>query len=119
MSVRGRAYIRLARSYGGTVPYIMRIHLLPELLPILSVNALAVIGKAILQESALAYLGLSDPINKSWGMMISRASAFSGIYFTDYWMWWLIPPVVALMLTILLTRLLARSLELRYMEGGI
>ena len=69
------------------------------------VGALAVVGKAILQESALAYLGLSDPIAKSWGLMINRASRFAGIYFTDYWKWWLAAPVAAMMLTILIIRL--------------
>lgn len=117
MSVRGRAYIRLAACYGGRAPYVLRTHILPELLPLLGVTALAVVGRAILQESALAYLGLSDPLAKSWGLMINRATSFAGIYFTPYWTWWLVPPVVALVLTILLTRLLARSLELRYLEG--
>jgi peptide/nickel transport system permease protein len=78
---------------------------------LLVVNALGVIGKTIRQEAALAYLGLSDPLAKSWGLMINRASGFSGIYFTDYWKWWLIPPVLSLLVTILLTRLLARTME--------
>ena len=101
----------LAERYGGTAFYIIRTHMMPELLPLLLVNALGVIGKTIRQEAALAYLGLSDPLAKSWGLMINRASGFSGIYFTEYWKWWLLPPVFVLIFTILLTRLLARTLE--------
>ena len=111
MSVKERKYVVLAERYGGTAFYIIRTHMMSELLPLLLVNALGVIGKTIRQEAALAYLGLSDPLAKSWGLMINRASGFSGIYFTEYWKWWLLPPVFALMITILLTRLLARTLE--------
>ena len=111
MSVKERKYVKLAACYGGSALYIIRTHMLSELLPLLVVNALGVIGKTIRQEAALAYLGLSDPLAKSWGLMINRASGFSGIYFTDYWKWWLIPPVLSLLVTILLTRLLARTME--------
>lgn len=112
MSVRGRKYVLLAESYGGSTMYIIRTHMLPELLPLLFINAMAVVGKAIRQEAALAYLGLSDPLAKSWGLMINKASSFSGIYFTEYWKWWLMSPVIALMATILLTRLLVRTFEM-------
>lgn len=111
LSLRERRYVTLATSYGGKPGYIIRVHMLPELMPLLLINALGVVGKAIRQESALAFLGLSDPMAKTWGLMINRASGFAGIYFTDYWKWWLLPPVIALMITILLTRLLAKALE--------
>lgn len=111
IEVRKKPFIRQAESYGGTVWYLLRTHMAGEILPLLTVNSLAVIGKAIIQESSLAYLGLSDPLSKSWGLMISKCVAFKGIYFTDYWMWWLIPPVTALILTILCVRLLSKELE--------
>lgn len=111
MSIKSRNYILLADAYGGKPFYIIKTHILLELLPLLIVNALGVIGKTIRQEASLAYLGLSDPLAKSWGLMINKASGFSGIYFTPYWKWWLLPPVIVLMTTILLTRLLARTFE--------
>lgn len=43
--------------------------------------------------------------------MIQNASSFTGIYFTNYWTWWLIPPVTMLVLTILCLRLLSQALE--------
>ena len=61
-----------------------------------------VVGQAILQESSLAFLGLSDPLARSWGMMIARAVDFPGLYRTDFWTWWLLPPVGALVLSTLL-----------------
>ena len=116
MALVGRPYVRLARSYGGGALYLFRAHLRRELLPLMTVNALAVVGRAIVQESSLAFLGLSDPLAKSWGLMISRAAAFRGIYFTPYWLWWLLPPVCALIATILCLRLLERRLEILWLE---
>lgn len=116
MSIKERKYVALAACYGGSPMYIIKTHMFSELFPLLLVNAMGVIGKTIRQEAALAYLGLSDPLAKSWGLMINKASGFSGIYFTEYWKWWLIPPILALMITILLTRLLARTLEKRQRE---
>lgn len=111
MSLRARPFVTMAASFGGGARYVIWRHMLPELAPLLAASGLSVVGKAIMQESALAFLGLSDPLAKSWGLMIQRASAFPGIYFTPYWSWWLLPPVAALMGTILLTRLLARHLD--------
>ena len=116
LSIRNTPYIRLAESYGGRPLYLICRHMLPELLPLLAVNALGVIGAAIIQESSLAFLGLSDPLAKSWGLMISRARAFPGIFFTDYWKWWLMPPVLSLITSTLSLRLLAKSVETAWLK---
>lgn len=108
---RGRPYLRLAESYGGRAGYLVSAHMLGELLPLLSVSALSVVGKAIVQEASLAYLGLSDPLSRSWGLLIQKCVSFPGIYFTPYWKWWLLPPVFALVLTVLCLRLFSRELE--------
>ena len=109
--IRGRPYLQLAKSYGGRAGYLVSAHMLGELLPLLSVSALSVVGKAIVQEASLAYLGLSDPLSRSWGLLIQKCVSFPGIYFTPYWKWWLLPPVFALVLTVLCLRLFSRELE--------
>lgn len=116
ISIRNTPYIRLAKSYGGKHFYLICRHMLPELLPLLSVNALGVIGAAIVQEASLAFLGLSDPLAKSWGLMISRARAFPGIFFTEFWKWWLLPPVVSLVASTVSLRLLAKALESAWLK---
>lgn len=117
ISIKNMEYVKLAESFGGTPLYIIMKHLSRELIPLLMINGLAVIGRAIIQESSLAYLGLSDPIAKSWGLMISKATAFSGIYFSEFWKWWLIPPILALICSVLTLRLLSRALE-QYLLAG-
>lgn len=116
ISIRSAQYIKLARSYGGGSWYIIRRHMLRELLPLLAVNSIGVIGMAIVQESSLAFLGLSDPLAKSWGLMISRAKSFSGIFFTDFWKWWLLPPVLSLIGSTLCLRMLAKALESAWLK---
>lgn len=111
ISIKNAQYIQLAKSYGGGHWYIICRHMISELLPLLLVNAIGIVGAAIVQESSLAFLGLSDPLAKSWGLMISRARGFSGIFFTDFWKWWLLPPVFSLVLSTLSLRMLAKSLE--------
>ncbi len=110
-SVCGTRYVQLAESYGGGALYIIVRHMGRDIFPLLAINGIAVIGMAIIQESSLAYLGLSDPLAKSWGLMISKATAFSGIFFTDFWKWWILPPVFSLMLSVVCLRILARALE--------
>lgn len=116
ISIRNAQYIKLAKSYGGGSWYIIRRHMLRELLPLLTVNAIGVIGMAIVQESSLAFLGLSDPLAKSWGLMISRAKSFSGIFFTNFWKWWLLPPVLSLIGSTLCLRMLAKVLESAWLK---
>ena len=116
LSIRNTPYVRLAKSYGGNHFYLICRHMLPELLPLLLINALGIIGMAIVQEASLSFLGLSDPLAKSWGLMISRARAFPGIFFTDFWKWWLLPPVLSLMASTLSLRSLAKALESAWLK---
>lgn len=116
ISIRNAEYIKLAKSYGGGHWYIVRRHMISELLPLLLVNAIGIVGSAIVQESSLAFLGLSDPLAKSWGLMISRAKGFQGIFFTDFWKWWLLPPVFSLVFSTLSLRMLAKSLETAWLK---
>lgn len=111
-SVCRRPYVSMARVYGGGLFYLIRTHLAGDLLPLLSVSALGVVGKAILQESSLAFLGLSDPLARSWGLMIARATQFPGIYRTHFWLWWLLSPVLAMILSTLLLRLTVQAIQL-------
>lgn len=111
-SVCYRPYVAMAKVYGGGLWYLIRTHLAGDLLPLLSVNALGVVGKSILQESSLAFLGLSDPLARSWGLMIARATQFPGIYRTPFWLWWLLAPVGAMVVSTLLLRLMVQAIQL-------
>ena len=68
-------------------------------------------GSAIVAEASLAFLGLGDPTSRSWGMIINQAINFSGIYFTEFWKWWLLYPWICLTLLVTSLALLGRDLE--------
>ncbi len=111
LTIKGNAYITAAKNYGATPLYLVRRHILPEVLPILFVLIIGITSYAIMAETGLAFLGLGDPTAKSWGMMLHYATSFRSIYFTPYWQWWLIPPLVALIVLLLCLAFVGRDLE--------
>lgn len=111
LSVKTHAYIIAARNYGASSWYLLRRHIFPEVLPILLVLVIGITSHAIVAEAGLAFLGLGDPTSKSWGMMLNYATSFRSIYFTPYWQWWLIPPLVALIALLLCLAFISRDLE--------
>lgn len=111
LTIKGNAYITAAKNYGATPFYLVRRHILPEVLPILFVLIIGITSYAIMAETGLAFLGLGDPTAKSWGMMLHYATSFRSIYFTPYWQWWLIPPLVALIVLLLCLAFVGRDLE--------
>jgi len=62
-------------------------------------------------EAGLAFLGLGDPTSKSWGLILNHAINFKGIYFTNYWKWWVVAPLIATILLVLAIAHISRDLE--------
>lgn len=118
LSIRNRDYIVQAKMYGADFFYLFRVHMKNEILPILIINSIGVIGKAVIQEASLAFLGLCDPTSRSWGLIINKVLDFQNVYYTDFWKWWLMGPLFSLVFTILLIRMLVLELE-SYWTGDI
>lgn len=69
-----RDFVTAARARGLSGWAITRRHIVPNVLPILIVQATIEFAVAILAEAALSYLGLgAQPPNPSWGRMLSEA----------------------------------------------
>lgn len=111
LAIRSEKYIIAAKSYGATFFHILLKHLLPGLLPIIMVSTIRIISHAIVAEAGLTFLGLGDPTSKSWGVILNRAMNFSGIYFTEFWKWWVLPPLIVLTLLVVSVALIGRDLE--------
>ncbi|MDK2585294.1 ABC transporter permease [Romboutsia sedimentorum] len=116
-NIKNKGYIKMSRAYGASYFHIFKNHILKDIYPLVSISTLKVIGKAIVQESSLAFLGLSDPTSKTWGLMINYSINFKGIYFTQFWKWWLMPPVMLLTLTILSLTMINRYFEIKTLRG--
>ncbi len=113
LSLRRRAHIKAAVGFGGTSGQILRRHILPEVGLILSAGLVGAAGRAIAFEAGLAFLGLGDPTRASWGAILRDANDFGGLFFTDAWKWWLVPPLVAVSLLLLGVTFLGVGLEQR------
>jgi peptide/nickel transport system permease protein len=97
LSQKEREYVAAARFFGAGKFYIAWRHIVPALAPILLVDFIYGIRRAVFMEAGLAFLGISDPARVSWGMMMRDALSFS---YLNVWQWWLLPTGIALSLTI-------------------
>lgn len=100
LSLRSRGPVQAARSMGAKHGYIMRKHVLPGVFPLLIPQFVQAVNSAIMMESSLSFLGLGDPLAKSWGSMLFYANARSA-FLTDAWMWWVLPPGVCIIVIVL------------------
>lgn len=57
-------------------------------------------SKAAVYETTLSYFGIGDPIVKTWGKVIKSAMNFEGIFYDGVYMWYLIPPILCLIVFI-------------------
>ena len=111
LSLKQRRYIQAAELSGAGTGYLLRRHFLPEVFPLVAVSMIRLTGRAIVAEAGLSFLGLGDPTSHSWGMIIHHAINFNGIYYTDFWKWWLLYPWLALTLMVLALATVSRDME--------
>jgi peptide/nickel transport system permease protein len=77
LGVRNQEYLQAARAAGARDLRIIRLHLLPNVLSVLVVQATIGIGNAILLVSSLGFLGLgAQPPAPEWGAMLNEAHRF-------------------------------------------
>ncbi len=109
LSVKERKFVLRARAIGAGNGYIVRRHILPLVLPLMVANTVLVISLAILNESTLSFLGLSDPTTLSWGQMLNYAFT-RGAMSAGAW-WVLVPPGFGIVWVVLGCTLLGQGLE--------
>ncbi|HEY0181815.1 MAG TPA: ABC transporter permease [Rhodopila sp.] len=74
-SLRERPFVEAATLYGGGSFYIMRQHILPQVMPVLTVLATLQVAQMILQETALSFLGLGlPPPAATWGNILAEGN---------------------------------------------
>ncbi|NDJ78888.1 MAG: ABC transporter permease [Chloroflexi bacterium] len=112
-SLRQREYITLARGFGGGPLYLFVRHILPPITPLVVFGLVTAAGRAVALEAGLAFLGLGDPTAKSWGLMMRYALNFPGLFLTNRWQWWMLPPGICITLLILALTFVGIGLESR------
>ena len=101
LTLRRRYYVDATKMIGGSDFYILWRHILPNVVPLVVVQFIMEAIHVILAESGLCFLGLGDPVAKSWGMVFHYAFECPIIYVSDVWMWWMLPPGLCIVFTVL------------------
>ncbi len=109
LSLRERQFVTRVRSLGASNMRILRVHILPNVMPLIFANTVLVIGGAILAEATLSFLGLGDPVQVSWGTMLHFAFG-SGAIGRGAW-WFFIPPGVGIVVVVLAFTLTGHSID--------
>lgn len=110
LSVKNLLYVEAAHAIGGSFWHVLRRHIIPALGPLAMAQLVTVASSAILIESSLAFLGLGDPVQKSWGTVLYYAQA-RGAFLTGAWLWWVLPPGALITLSVLGFALVGYALE--------
>ena len=105
--LKNKAHIAAARTFGAGALYILKKHILPDLGPLMVAGFIQYARKAVFMEAGLAFVGICDPSTVSWGIMLNSALEFA---YLNVW-YWLLPPGIALSLTVLALTFLGYALE--------
>jgi len=109
--------LKIAKIYGAGFIHLFLWHFWKPFFSIIMMSVIKLMNRAILAEAALSYLGLGDPLSKSWGMIITRAMDFPNIYLTEFWKWWLVYPVIFMVLMVLSIAIIGQKIERKI--GGV
>jgi peptide/nickel transport system permease protein len=109
LAVKSRKFVLRARAVGAGNGHIISRHILPLVMPILVVQAVLVVSLAILNESALSFLGLGDPTALSWGQMLNYAFGRGAMSIGAWWA--LLFPGFGIVWVVLGLTLLGQGLE--------
>ncbi len=124
LTIKERQFVARARAIGAGNLHIIRKHILPQIMPLIVANTVLVVSTAILVESGLAFLGLGDPTQPSWGTILNFAFDRNAI--TNGAWWFYLPPGLAIVWVslgcVLLGNVLEEMLNPRltghHLEGG-
>lgn len=107
LELKEETYIKAAKLSGKSSFYIIRTHIVPNILGYQIITASLDIGTTIMEMSSLAFLGLSSPLPlPEWGSMISEGKSI--IQFAP---WTIIAPGAALLIVVILFNLLGDSVR--------
>ena len=96
--LREREFVEAAKALGLPTWRVVFVHILPNALAPVIVQATLGMGGIILLEAGLAFLGFgAQPPTPSWGLMISEGQKYLG---QGIW-WWAVFPGLSIMYTVL------------------
>ena len=120
LTVKTRLFVDRSRALGARRPHIVARHILPNVAPLILASVTLAVPIAILTETTLAFLGLADPSQTSWGKTLEEAFG-AGAIGRNAW-WYHFPAGLGIVAVVLAFTLFGRGLEElldpRLREGG-
>jgi peptide/nickel transport system permease protein len=107
--IRGEEFVSAATMSGASSARIIIRHILPNVLPFIIISASLQTAAGVLVESYLSFLGLGDPSQPSWGLLLQQAQ----LYLQQAW-WMSAFPGTFLSMTILGLNLIGDGLASRF-----
>jgi peptide/nickel transport system permease protein len=109
LTLKHRLYVDRSKALGGSSAHVLGRHIFPNVVPLVIANTTLTVPIAILSETTLAFLGLGDPSQPSWGKMLQEAFE-SGALAQEAW-WYYVPPGLGVVLVVLAFTFIGRALE--------
>lgn len=109
MRIAQLGYVESSRAAGFAGMRIIWSDVIPNAMPPVLVATSMTVGRAILIESGLAYLGIGDAGNPSWGALLNSAQS----YMRDGW-WLAVAPGACIFLVVLAVNILGDALNDAY-----
>ena len=110
LAVKAEEYVEASRALGSPLRRTISMHILPNVLPKIIVQASITFALAVVIEASLSFLGLgTQPPNPSWGLMLKDAR--------NYLLrapWLALYPGIAVALTVLSLNIIADALSERF-----
>ncbi len=94
--LKSNLYIEAAKAIGASEWRILLRHIAPQLVPFLVYAIVMGVPGVIFFEAGIQLLGFGDPEAPTWGRMISEAY-WGGAFLQNAW-WWILPPIIGLIL---------------------
>ena len=109
LSVKQRLYVDRARALGARRAHVIRHHIVPNVAPLILATTTLAVPISILTETTLAFLGLGDPTQASWGKTLEEAYR-QGAITRSAW-WYYLPAGLGIVAVVLAFTMLGRALE--------
>jgi len=110
LTLKNKGYIQATQVMGGSPSYIMYKHIVPPTFSIIVSQLILLSSRAILTEATMSFLGLGDPTNKSWGIILYYAQSKSA-FLTGTWVNWILPPGFAIAILVMAFAYLGNAIE--------
>lgn len=107
--IKEQAFVSAARVSGANDFRIIFMYIAPSILPLSFLYGSLAIGWSILTEASVSFLGFGDPNVVSWGFMLQDAFASQALSRGAFY--WIVPPGVCIMLTVMAGFFIGRGYE--------